>query len=137
MSEANALIQEFSFTLPKGWIDAAGERHLSGKMRLATARDEFKAAGSVQVRRYPDYLILVMLSQVITELGTHSQISPDALEGLFTQDLAYLKAFYTQLNQQGHPYVEAHCPDCDRAFEVALVLSGEASATPETSFTRR
>ena len=137
MSEANELTQLFSFVLPKGWIDATGERHAEGKMRLATARDEFRAMGLVQVRQNPDYLILAMLSQVITQLGRHSQVSSEQLEGLFTQDLAYLKAFYAQLNQQGHPYVEAHCPECDHAFEVELVLSGEASATPQTGFMRR
>ncbi|MBE9062419.1 phage tail assembly protein [cf. Phormidesmis sp. LEGE 11477] len=130
----NGLMQEFSFTLPRGFVDSAGVVHRQGQMRLATARDELKAKTYPQVRQYPDYLNLVMLSLVITRLGSLTAVSPTELEGLFTQDLAYLKTFYSQLNQQGHPYVAAHCPDCDRTFEVALAdagtPSGEAWATP-------
>ena len=33
---------EFTFRLPKGFIDAAGTLHRVGLMRLATARDEIE-----------------------------------------------------------------------------------------------
>lgn len=139
MSDSIDLVQIFSFTLPRGLVDESGVIHRQGKMRLATARDEIKANSHRQVRQYPDYLTLVMLSSVITELGTLSTVSSTLLEGLFTQDLSYLKTFYTQVNQQGHSYIPAHCPDCDRTFEVNLAEPaipllkpslGEALATP-------
>jgi hypothetical protein len=31
---------EYAFTLPKGYVDAGGQVHREGTMRLATARDE-------------------------------------------------------------------------------------------------
>ena len=34
---------EFPFTLPRGYVDAAGNVHREGAMRLATARDEIDA----------------------------------------------------------------------------------------------
>lgn len=126
MSTVTDFTQDFSFTLPRGLVDDSGQVHRQGKMRLATARDEFQAKGDAHVRQYPDYLTLVLLARVITELGTFCQVSPAQLEGLFTQDLSFLKTFYQQLNQQGYPYVPAHCPDCDRAFEVTLTQSGES-----------
>lgn len=106
-------------------------------MRLATARDEFAALNHAQVRKCPDYLVLVMLSQVITQIGDLSEVSPLQLEGLFTQDLAYLKAFYSHLNQQGYPYLPAQCPDCDHTFNLELSTLGETLATPPVSSTRR
>jgi len=145
MADSNVLIETFSFTLPRGFVDENGTAQRQGKMRLATARDEIRAKSHRQVRQYPDYLTLVMLASVITELGTLSTVSAAQLEGLFTQDLSYLKTFYTRLNKEGHPYIPAHCPDCDRTFEVDLSAQaptieaanslidsalGEALATP-------
>ncbi|MFN5764239.1 MAG: hypothetical protein ACK470_07470 [Pseudanabaena sp.] len=34
------MTEEFDFKLPKGLIDANGELHAQGKMRLLTAKDE-------------------------------------------------------------------------------------------------
>ncbi len=34
------MLEEFDFKLPKGLIDANGELHALGKMRLLTAKDE-------------------------------------------------------------------------------------------------
>jgi hypothetical protein len=39
-SQPNALQTEFSFVLPRGYIDANGTLHREGTMRLARARDE-------------------------------------------------------------------------------------------------
>ncbi|MEO0867606.1 MAG: phage tail assembly protein [Cyanobacteria bacterium J06642_11] len=126
----STLTTAFEFVLPKGLVDELGQVHRQGTMRLATARDELSAQQHPQVRKQPEYLMLVMLAQVITHLGDLDEVSPRQLEGLFTQDLAYLKEFYNRLNQQGHPYVAAHCPECDRSFQVELALAGESLATP-------
>ena len=120
----------FEFSLPWGLVDEAGQVHRQGTMRLATAKDELAAQRHPQVQQYPEYLMLVLLSQVIGTLGTLQTVSPAQLEQLFTQDLSYLKEFYNRLNQQGHPYVAAHCPQCDRTFRVELTLAGESLATP-------
>ena len=124
------LTTAFEFVLPRGLVDESGQVHRQGTMRLATAQDELTAQRHPQVRQHPEYLILVMLSQVISQLGTLTDVSPLQLERLFTQDLSYLKEFYNRLNQQGHPYIAAHCPDCDRTFQVELTLAGESFATP-------
>ncbi|MEM7794739.1 MAG: phage tail assembly protein [Cyanobacteria bacterium P01_C01_bin.118] len=124
------LTTTFEFVLPRGFVDESGQVHRHGIMRLATAKDELVAQQHPQVRKQPEYLMLVMLSQVISQLGALSNVSPLQLERLFTKDLSYLKEFYNRLNQQGHPYVAAHCPDCDRNFQVELTLAGESLATP-------
>jgi hypothetical protein len=41
---------EIAFTLPRGWVDAAGESHREGRMRLATARDEIEPLRDPAVR---------------------------------------------------------------------------------------
>ncbi|NEQ31358.1 MAG: phage tail assembly protein [Leptolyngbya sp. SIO4C5] len=120
------LVTEFEFTLPRGLLDESGQIHQQGKMRLATGRDELVAQRDRRAADLPGYLSLVLLSQVITQLGTLPQVQAEQLENLFTQDLAYLKEFYNRVNQQGDAHIPAQCPQCGNAFEVELALSGES-----------
>lgn len=126
MLVANPILTEFNFLLPRGLMDASGTVHRQGIMRLATARDELVAHKHRHVQAYPEYLMLVLLSQVITQLGTLDVVSPEDLENLFTQDLAYLREFYNRINQVGTAKVPAQCPQCSHRFQTDLVLSGES-----------
>jgi hypothetical protein len=125
MIVAQPLQTEFAFTLPRGLVDAAGQIHRQGIMRLATARDELVAQKHRHVQSYPEYLMLVMLSQVITHLGEFEVISPEDLENLFTQDMAYLRDFYQRINQTGSAKSIVQCPQCSHRFKAEFVLSGE------------
>jgi hypothetical protein len=126
MTIAPPLLTQFSFTLPRGLVDRNGVAHQQGVMRLATARDELVAQKHRHVQAYPEYLMLVLLSQVITQLGSLEVVSPDDLENLFTQDLAYLREFYNRINQSGTAQLPVQCPQCSHQFETELVLSGES-----------
>jgi len=131
------LTTEFEFCLPRGLVDDAGDCHRRGKMRLATARDELVAQKDRRVQMHSAYRPLVLLSQVVVSLGRLSQVTPDQLENLFTQDLAYLREFYNRVNQQGHALIATRCPQCAAAFETELALSGESQATLQVSSMRR
>jgi len=123
---ADPLLTEFSFTLPRGLVDAAGVVHRQGTMRLATARDELVASKHPQTRIYLEYLTIVLLSQVITQLGSLAQVTPEQLENLFTQDLAYLREIYNRMNQTGSTQLPVQCPQCSHQFHTELTLSGES-----------
>lgn len=120
------LMTEFSFTLPRGLVDSSGIVHRHGVMRLATARDELVAHKHRHVQAYPEYLMLVLLSQVITQIGSLDSVSPEDLENLFTPDLAYLREFYNRVNQTGSAKLPIQCPQCNHQFQTELVLSGES-----------
>jgi len=126
MGSENPLHTEFDFILPGGLIDAQGGLHRQGVMRLATAKDEISVQKDRRVKDDPAYGVLVMLSRVITRLGSLSSVTPEVLEGLFTRDLAYLREFYNRLNQQGDAYIPVQCPQCSTQFSVELSLSGES-----------
>ncbi len=125
LMSANPLQTEFSFMLPRGLVEANGVVHRYGVMRLATARDELVAHKHRHVQAYPEYLMLVLLSQVIVQLGNLETVSPEDLENLFTQDLAYLREFYNRVNQSGNARLPMQCPQCSHRFETELMLSGE------------
>jgi len=130
MSSRSVFVTEFDFTLPRGLVDEAGVVHRQGVMRLATAKDELMTQKDRRVKNDPAYSTLVILSQVITSLGSLTTVTPEILENLFTQDLAYLRELYNRLNQQDSSSQPVQCPECSYQFEVEFALSGESSATP-------
>jgi hypothetical protein len=90
---------EHEFTLPLGYVDADGELHREGTMRLATAADEILPLKDPRVRANDAYLIVIILSRVIERLGSLSQVTPKVVEGLFAADLAYLQDLYNRINR--------------------------------------
>lgn len=109
---------EFEFTLPKGYIDEEGNLHTKGVMRLATAADEILPMKDPRVQSNPAYLTVILLSRVITKLGTLERINPKVIEGLFASDLAYLQRLYGTINENGTDRIKVTCPKCDHEFEV-------------------
>ena len=94
-----ALRTEFSFNLPKGLIDADGDLHQRGVMRMATARDEIEPLRDPRVKDSEDPLVtLIILARVVTQLGDLSAVSVRDIENLFALDLAYLQDLYSVIN---------------------------------------
>ncbi len=99
---------EYSFTLPKGYVDTDGSLHRDGVMRLATARDEIEPLRDQRVTGPDDpYLTILVLSRVITELGSMRQIGVREVENLFAADLAFLQDLYGIINFGSPADVEA------------------------------
>lgn len=130
LSETSLFITQFDFVLPRGLVDKTGLVHRQGIMRLATAKDELIVTKDPRSEGSPTYQTLLLLSQVITQLGTLAKVMPEQLEGLFTKDLAYLREFYNRINQQGRASIKTQCPHCSQGFDVELILAGESPATP-------
>jgi hypothetical protein len=115
---------EYEFTLPLGYVDSDGNLHREGVMRLATAADEILPLKDPRVQSNQAYLIVILLSRVITRLGSLAQINPKVIEGLYAADLAYLQEFYNRTNRTGQANVEAICPKCTHEFAVELNGAG-------------
>ena len=115
---ANGLRTEFAFTLPLGYVDGGGEVHREGVMRLATARDEIVPLRDPRVRDNEAYLTVLLLSRVITRLGSLTDITPGVVEGLFAPDLAFLQDLYRRVNTEGRTQAAVTCPSCRSEFTV-------------------
>ncbi|WP_456434544.1 phage tail assembly protein [Thermosulfuriphilus sp.] len=116
---------EFEFTLPKGYIDENGEVHRQGIMRLATAADEILPLKDPRVQNNPAYLSIIVLSRVVTRLGSLPEVNPRIIEGLFLEDLLYLQDLYRRLNGGGQYQIKSRCPQCGAEVEVSLLAPGE------------
>jgi hypothetical protein len=89
-------------------------------MRLATAYDEIAPMKDPRVQANPGYLVVILLSRVVSKLGTVDHINPKVIEGLFAGDLAYLQDFYRRINDTGHSRLRVVCPHCEAEFEVEV-----------------
>ena len=109
---------EYEFTLPIGFQDKSGILHRDGIMRLATGADEITLLCDGRVRANPAYLIVILLSRVITRLGGVEDINPKVIESLYAADLAYLQNLYNEINlvEQGH--IRTTCPKCQHVYEM-------------------
>jgi len=108
----------FRFVLPRGYVDSAGTVHREGVMRLATARDELVTQRDDRVRENADYLSVVLISRVVTELGSVDDIHAGIIENLFASDLAFLQDLYRRINLDGHTHARVACPNCSSEFVV-------------------
>ncbi|WP_437277267.1 hypothetical protein WMF27_37755 [Sorangium sp. So ce281] len=117
---------EFPFTLPHGFTGPDGAVHREGAMRLATAFDEIAPLKDPRVQANPGYLVIILLSRVVTRLGTLEFVNPKVMEGLLSGDLMFLQDLYRRINENGHARLVVSCPHCQGEFEVETSPLGEA-----------
>lgn len=89
---------EYAFTLPKGLVDEQGTLHRTGVMRLANARDEIEPLRDPRVKENESFATVIVLSRVVTELGTVQRVTPKTIESLFVGDFGYLQDLYRIVN---------------------------------------
>jgi len=94
-------------------------------MRLATAADEILPLKDPRVKSNPAYLTVILLSRVITKLGSLENINPALIENLFASDLAYLQGLYAKINENAANEIQAVCPECGHKFELEGLEPGE------------
>jgi hypothetical protein len=111
---------EIAFTLPMGYVDAHGQTHRQGTMRLATARDEIEPLRDVQVRANGAYLSVLLLARTVTRIGSVTEVTPEVVESLFAADFDHLQRLYERVNSDGDAVGVVGCPQCAHRFEVDL-----------------
>ena len=117
---------EFEFSLPQGYVDEDGNLHKDGTMRLATAADEILPLKDPRVQSNPAYLSVILLSRVITKLGSLNSINPRNIENLFIADMAYLQDLYQRINENGSDVIKTVCPKCEHTFEIEVNEQGKS-----------
>ena len=118
---------EYEFTLPCGFVDENGTLHREGVMRLAMAVDEVEAMRDARVRANDAYLSILLLSRVVTRLGSIAPVTAGVIERLFSADFVYLQDLFVRINEVGGNVVETQCPACGTHFSLDLSQSGATS----------
>jgi hypothetical protein len=116
---------EFEFTLPNGYLDDNNTLHREGMMRLATALDEIAPLEDPRVRNNEAYVVIVLLSRVVTQLGSLTKVTPQVIERMFASDIAFLQDMYRHINELENRMLEVNCPNCQHEFDVSVPFLGE------------
>lgn len=96
-------------------------------MRLATALDEIAPLQDARARSNDAYVIVLLLSRVVTQLGDISPVPPSIIERLFASDFIYLQDLYVKVNESGgESLVETACPVCGTHFMLDLAEAVES-----------
>ncbi|MEF9840866.1 MAG: phage tail assembly protein [Lachnospiraceae bacterium] len=111
---------EFTFTLPKGYVDNTGTLHREGTMRLANAGDEILPLKDPRVQQNPGYLTIILLARVVTQLGSLPTVDTRVIENLFTMDLAFLQDLYQRINTMELPVYHGVCPHCNERIDIPV-----------------
>ena len=114
---------EFAVTLPQGFVDDDGTLHRDGVMRLSTALDEVDAAQDARGHANDAYLSILLLSRVVTRLGTIEPVETAVIERLFSADFMYLQELFVRVNGALDEIVETQCPTCGTRFPIDLSQS--------------
>jgi hypothetical protein len=116
---------EYEFILPRGFVDKDGNVHREGSMRLANAKDEIVPLSDMRVQRNRAYLIIVLLSRVVSRLGTLAEVNTGVIENLFAGDLRFLEEMYNRINED-EATISVTCPHCGGKFEKEFGRLGES-----------
>lgn len=111
---------EYEFTLPRGYVNQEGNTCRRGVMRLATALDEIEAGRNPQAKGNTDYMAVILLSRVVTELEGVECVTPEVIGGLFTADFAFLQSMYETVNNAEEAVIQVQCPHCGKTFTDTL-----------------
>lgn len=114
----------YPFRLPRGYVDGEGTLHREGRMRLATAGDELSALRDPRVKADESCLNVLILSKVVTMLGTLPEVTPEIVEGLFVADLEFLQDMYDTVNKAEKPQIQVTCPHCGETFVDTINFQG-------------
>ena len=106
------------------YVDEEGTLHREGQMRLATAGDELSALRDPRVKADESYMNPLILSKVITMLGTLPEITPEVIEGLFVADMEFLQDMYDTINKVDKPQIQVTCPHCGKQFVDTINFQG-------------
>ena len=115
---------EYEFILPRGYVDKDGNVHRDGVMRLANAKDEIVPLNDIRVQRNRAYLIIVLLSRVVSRLGALPEVNTGVVENLFAGDLRFLEEMYNRINED-EAVIKVTCPECGSKSDKEFGRLGE------------
>jgi hypothetical protein len=118
---------EFHFSLPKGTgLQPNSGTRVTGTMRLTKVSDLLSIERDGGVQRNSGEFYLVLLSKVVTQLGTLKAVNRKVIENLDPADFAFLTDFINHINHQVIKRIPLTCPSCGSTYTGVFSELGEA-----------
>ena len=116
-----AIRTEFTYTLPKGYVDKEGTLQREVVLREITGADQ-EAMLTPQLRQNPAKMLTALLARVIVRLGTldKSRVDTRVAADLTKRDRDFLIMKLKEIDSGPEMEIDAECPDCGRKFKATL-----------------
>jgi hypothetical protein len=116
--------REFTFELPKGYVDREGNLHREVVLREINGADQ-EAMLNPQFRNNPAKMLSSLLARVIMRLGTleKARIDTGVTAQLLKSDRDFLIMKLKELDSGPDLELDVECPDCGRRFKASLDMA--------------
>jgi len=116
--------REFTFELPKGYVDREGNLHREVVLREINGADQ-EAMLNPQFRNNPAKMLSSLLARVIMRLGTleKARIDTGVTAQLLKSDRDFLIMKLKELDSGPDLDLDVECPDCGRRFKASLDMA--------------
>jgi acetylornithine deacetylase/succinyl-diaminopimelate desuccinylase-like protein len=120
----DAVKTEYTFELPKGYVDEKGQTHREVTLREITGADQ-EAMLNPQLRNNPAKMLTALLARVITKLGTLEgrQVDAGVTANMFKSDRDFLILKLKEIDSGPEMDIDVECPDCGKKFKAMLDIS--------------
>jgi len=115
---------DYTFELPKGYLDEKGQLHREVSIREITGADQ-EAMLNPALRNNPAKMLTALLARVITRLGTLSggQIDTRVTANMVKTDRDFLILKLKEIDSGPEMEIDVECPDCSKKFKAMLDIS--------------
>lgn len=120
----DAVKTEYTFELPKGYVDPKGQVHREITIREITGADQ-EAMLNPQLRNNPAKMLTALLARVITRLGTLEgrQVDTTVTAAMLKSDRDFLILKLKEIDAGPEMDIDVECPDCGKKFKAMLDIS--------------
>ena len=120
----DAVKTDYTFELPKGYVDEKGQTHREVTLREITGADQ-EAMLNPQLRNNPAKMLTALLARVITKLGMLEgrQVDAGVTAGMFKSDRDFLILKLKEIDSGPEMDIDVECPDCGKKFKAMLDIS--------------
>jgi len=115
---------DYTFELPKGFVDDKGQLHKDVTIREITGADQ-EAMLNPQFRNNPAKMLTALLARVIVKLGTLEgrQVDTHVTAAMFKSDRDFLIMKLKEIDSGPEMEIDVECPDCGKKFKAMLDIS--------------
>ena len=124
MPEQDVIQREFTFELPKGYVDRDGNMHREVVLREINGADQ-EAMLNPQFSKNPAKMLTSLLARVVMRLGTldKARIDTHVTSELLKTDRDFLLLKLKELDSGPDMEMDVECPDCGRKFKAVLDMA--------------
>jgi len=115
---------EYTYELPKGYVDDKGQLHKDVTIREITGADQ-EAMLNPQFRNNPAKMLTALLARVIVKLGALEgrQVDTHVTAAMFKSDRDFLIMKLKEIDSGPEMEIDVECPDCGKKFKAMLDIS--------------